>query len=233
MGRLAVRAPSGDIIAVDGHERSAFWMHSAIDMSGRPSSGAIISVQTAPGRQRDNAIALLDATVRFSHLHSGGTIEVLDGRHPLTGEAMTVGGWVGPWNVAYGFFYGDDARTAAVLAYMSSIDYTDTPEGVVASSPGGGATVRCRTVIGFADGVRMLLTPIGESSVSPRGMGRQIPVGELWRNDDNPEPGRPRVDSLYVESATLAAVVFPSDEVPLIDLTQRMEALTELSGRAA
>lgn len=167
---------------------------------------------------------MLKATTRGEFDVGGGTVEILDGSNPQTGERVTVAGWVGPWHAAYGFFYEKKQRTDAVLSYFSDFQFTDTTEGV---------TVDLRThllarerVVLHIGGDTMMVEDVATSRVLPQGRGTGVEVGRAW-HDRGEMPEGPTVPLVYVEAETAAATIFVRDGK--FASTERMATeLTEL-----
>ncbi|MET9341042.1 MULTISPECIES: hypothetical protein [unclassified Nonomuraea] len=132
-----------------------------------PKSSLGVGVSSVRGRERE----------RFSL--AGGEVVIYDCEDPSDARWAT---WLGPWNMAHGLFYAPEWESADVVAVFSRLQWTDTPEGLVAT-PNRRFDLQQAVYLQTVAGVgTMQVEPkrLAAGQV-PRFRGFSAPAGEVWR----------------------------------------------------
>lgn len=166
-----------------------------------------MSLQTTAKTKRSIAVSALSARVRGTWPVESGTIEILDGTTVGSSEEpITLAGWVGPWNAAYGFFYEEGARTDVVLQYFTNFRFQDTTDGLIIGLPTH-MVARVEALVRLGPDLVMVVESLETTRTWPNGPGANVEVGEVWSHRET-IPDGPELRRVYLETDTAAASIY-------------------------
>lgn len=134
----------------------------------------------------DTAVeSVLNGKVRDRFLFAGGEVVIAD---PADRAIETLGAWVGPWHVLYGWF-SDPLRSAAqITGYFSGLAFTDTPDGLrVRSASEKYDRVWVSKQVSGVGRLRVMDGAAG-AGLLPAGAGARTAAGEFWRDGPHEHP---------------------------------------------
>lgn len=151
----------------------------------------------------DTAVqGVLNGKVRDRFSFAGGEIVIAD---PADRTMETLGAWVGPWHVMYGWF-GDALRsTAQITGFFSGLAFTDTPDGLrVRSRSEKFDRVWVTKQIPGVGQLRIMDGAVG-ANLLPAWAGARTAAGEFWKDGPHEHPdGDPDTSYLFGSDSAVA-----------------------------
>lgn len=154
---------------------------------GRETTSDVWALELAPKSALAVGVASVRGRERERFALGGGEVVIYDCEDPSDARWAT---WLGPWNMAHGLFYAPAWESRDVVAMFDRLQWTDTPEGLVAT-PGRRFNLQQAVYLLTVAGVGTLQVEpkrLAGDQV-PRFRGYSAPAGEVWRvpSTDGPE----------------------------------------------
>lgn len=200
-----VRLTDGQLITLSATRELPTKWSGHVTFKPRYGGGEILGVSLAPSENATAALNSIRASVRYKQSFRGGETVIADGVNPRTGEAITAAGWVGPWNTAFGFFYGEESQTERIMTNLARLNTTDTPDGLMIEVPGFDVLSLQSTIVTDKSRVIAFARSAAERLI-PDWEGARTRAGEVW-HAERTEEGE-HLECLVVASESAVATVY-------------------------
>ncbi|SDR04640.1 hypothetical protein [Thermostaphylospora chromogena] len=164
------------------------------------------ALELAPRSALSAGVASVGGTERERFTLAGGEVVVYDCADPPNARWAA---WLGPWHMAHGMFYPPLWEPWDVVEAFTRLRWTDTPQGLTATSDGRFRLHRAIYLLPVAGVGTVRVEPRALAPIRPpRWRGYPTAAGEMWRL-----PGRrdPREESLLMVTDTAVVTVSPWD----------------------